>query len=253
MYCTNLPSHPLDVFHPVNCSPNLRMLLLDTLGEELVATVLSWLPGHDLRRARQACRLLDRASRCNMQDRGTALKLNAECTGGQHGFPNFSRFPRLRRLQLLGFGPAQAELLNDFGLPNDPQKQSALQNLANVGEVDLTRSILDAPAMAAVLRVTPGATHLFLGRMPGGMQNTAQVRGAQGRAHSWAACWREGACVPLRIRVCGRARECEAWASLCFRVYVCLRMCMHVESRVHASKHLLFLWSHQGSLLTFTL
>ena len=84
--------------------------MLDTLGEELLGRVLATLPAADLQVARQASRILDRASRAHT-DRAATLTLRSITAGRRAGGPDWARFPRLRRLVLRFWGAADCEAL----------------------------------------------------------------------------------------------------------------------------------------------
>lgn len=145
------------------------------------------------------------------------------------------------------FGPADVGMLQDcFGLANDPNKHEGQRDLAGIEEVELWCSACGASLVAAVLRVTPGATHVCLQQPPHSIPGMAEVSRAQ-----WVHAVEKSACVGVRARMdvnagvhacvvcvcvcdCARAYAC---ASLCERACARARVCAHACTcvRMHVS------------------
>jgi hypothetical protein len=118
----------------------------------------------DLREARQAARLFDRASRLET-GRFSALKLRPNDIESWHGAPDFSRFPLLACLQLQGTPSQHApdQLRECFALAErpGPRHEAACAVLAALGELDgRAWEIGGLTDINSVLKHVPGITSL---------------------------------------------------------------------------------------------
>lgn len=86
--------------------------MLELLGEELLSGVLQHLGPTDLRAARRASKLLDAASRTQLEAAAT-LQLTLRNTTDK--FPTFVRFPRLRCIVFANWDPSEANVDRSSG------------------------------------------------------------------------------------------------------------------------------------------
>ncbi|KAI8469701.1 MAG: hypothetical protein J3K34DRAFT_521959 [Monoraphidium minutum] len=159
----------------------------DAAPPDLLGRVLERLPPRDVRAARLAARALDDAARAQLARAATLTLTPANAAAG--AAPNWARFPRLRRLVLVGWQSASdsRRLENLF---DDLASCSAVAALAAVTDVAFVRSDrLGAAALAAVLRRTPGAARIGLPALPqlwapgaDGAQQLAVLSGAAAAA-----------------------------------------------------------------------
>jgi hypothetical protein len=118
----------------------------------------------DLRNARQAARLFDRASRLEMNTSVLTLPGNIK---SWRGAPDFSRFPLLARLKLddLPGSGFHSRLRKCFAVAEQPgpRREAACAVLAALGELDAYDCDFGGPSdLASVLRHVPGITTLQL-------------------------------------------------------------------------------------------
>ena len=129
--------------------------MLEALGAELLGQVLRHLPRDDLRSARQAARILDQASREQLE-RSETVRLASSNAGSKHGGPNWARFPRRRRLELSAWGRQHVEALRALF-------ERGGAGLASLREVQTTDgSFVDAEAWAAILLHAPVVNSITL-------------------------------------------------------------------------------------------
>jgi len=111
---------------------------------------------------RQACRLLDAASRTRVKS-ATSLRLNASTTR-QDALPNWSRFPHLRGLSIFDNAQERTNWRDCFDLTRLPQsdQQQARASLANITDLEL-RNVNHLPALlTTMLQHMPNVTRLAL-------------------------------------------------------------------------------------------
>jgi len=127
-----------------------------------VGQVLQRLPSKDVEAARQVCRLLDAASRTQLESASTVTlgPHNAQ-SAVQH--LNWSRFPRLRTVNIQSWHQAR-DLRSCFAVSSRGQLQTdqALANLAQVTTLGIKSSRGITSALMATLSVMPNVTTLHV-------------------------------------------------------------------------------------------
>ena len=142
--------------------------MLENLGVELWGQVLRHLSPTDLRypqlddlqSARQATRVFEQASREHLE-RSETIQLSAFNAGGARGGPDWTRFPRLRPLELVSLKQGDGEALCALFAPGGAGL-SSLREVYSYRDMDAASwsALLEhAPAVRSVTILTSEAMH----------------------------------------------------------------------------------------------